>query len=207
MYFKIRFNNKRLGTIVLDNVQSFNMNYEYYVSVVYEDEKKNPVVSNIFKADIYSIAVMGKSCTLAEGQEIRTYDATIVTDGRTFGLEKTFSERIENGYLVFSEINGFSEDQRTMYYTDHYIEIKNILRVTKTNIVSCTVEFPKEEVSKKLDSTEVNNEQAIPRPRAYNTDNHTQAKDVKNPYIKDIQQPVYGIIDKDNDLVAYRREN
>lgn len=206
MYFRIVFNNKKLGQINIDNVSSFNLTYEYYVSVVYEDKKGLPVVSNIFKSDIYSIALAGRSCVLTEGQEIRTYDATIVLDGKTLGLNKAFSERIENGYIVLSEITGFSDDKRTMYYTDHYIAIKDILRITKTNIESCTVEFnpPAQEQPNKLDSTDVNNS---PTPKKYNPSNHKRATNVKNPLVKSFEQPVYGIVDEDNDLVAYKREN
>lgn len=146
MSFKIVFNNKKLGKVLLNNVTSFSSDYKYYVSVVNE-ENGYPVVTNMFKSDIISMAVLDRSCTLQEGQELKPYDATVYTELQTLNLKKAFSERIENGYLVLSEISGFSKDQRTMFYTDHYIDISSILKVAKYNIESCTVEFSSNETS------------------------------------------------------------
>lgn len=151
MYYKIIFNTKKQGKIELENVSSFSIKYEHYVSVVHESNKL-PVVSNVFKTDIYSIAVLGITCPLIDGQEIRTYNALITLDGRNLGMSKVFSERIEDGYLILSEITGFSKDQKTMYYTDHYISLNDVLRVTKSNIESCVVQLPKEEISKTTDN-------------------------------------------------------
>lgn len=144
MYNKVVFNNKKLGKIVLNDVSSIKMDYEYYVSVV-NNENDKPTVTNVFKSDIYSVSVLGKSYSLTDKEELRMYKAVIIMDGKTLGIEKVFSERIEGDYLVLSEISGFSKDQKTMFYTDHYLELNKVLKVSKTDIESCTVELPKEE--------------------------------------------------------------
>ena len=133
-----------------------------------------------------------------------------VINGRFTGQErshgKIFATVSQAGFSSLLVKLGLSDDKRTMYYTDHYIAIKDILRITKTNIESCTVEFnpPAQEQPNKLDSTDVNNS---PTPKKYNPSNHKRATNVKNPLVKSFEQPVYGIVDEDNDLVAYKREN